>query len=278
MNRSVVQIFIVFALLVGLTAAVLVRVRTRLNLGKPGVKIVAVPLYDPESNLVASSSVYLPSKVANFSSTLEPVTKPELQMLPPDTIFGRRLYTAPDHFTIGASVVLMGTDRTSIHKPQYCLVGQGEAIMQSEVVTIPMTKPFPYDLNVMKLTTRSQRSISKGHVITLSGMYIYWFVADGELTPLHGQRMWWMAKDMLATGVLQRWAYISYFARCMPGKEDELFSRMKAFITDIVPEIQTTPSADQPKFAVIPARTEPARSNNFGLPSFAEAPLSMISH
>jgi hypothetical protein len=51
----------------------------------------------------------------------------------------------------------------------------------------------------------------------------------------------------------------------MPGKEDELFSRMKAFITDIVPEIQTTPSADQPKFAVIPARRDPVRLNGFDL-------------
>jgi hypothetical protein len=134
-----------------------------------------------------------------------------------------------------------------------------------------MTRPFPYDLKVMKLTTSSTRAVSKGKFVTLSGMYIYWFVADGELTPSHGQRMWWMAKDLLTSGVLQRWAYIAYFARCIPGQEDALFVKMKNFIIQSVPEFQTTPAGDQPKLAAL--------STTAALPpvSAAEVPLQPVS-
>ena len=55
-----------------------------------------------------------------------------LGALPEDTSFGARLYTAPDQFGLLMNVVLMGTDRTSLHKPQFCLTGQGWAIDQSK--------------------------------------------------------------------------------------------------------------------------------------------------
>jgi hypothetical protein len=53
--------------------------------------------------------------------------------------------------------------------------------------------------------------------------------------------MWWMAKDMMLTGVLQRWAYVTYFAVCAPGEEDATFERMKKMIAASVPEFQLTP-------------------------------------
>ena len=52
------------------------------------------------------------------------------------------------------------------------------------------------------------------------------------------QRMWWMAREMFRTGVLQRWAYISCFAICPPGREDATFERMTKFIAASVPEFQ----------------------------------------
>jgi len=55
--------------------------------------------------------------------------------------------------------------------------------------------------------------------------------------------MWWMARDLIRTGVLQRWAYVSYLAICEPGQEDATFERMKTFIAASVPEFQLTPSA-----------------------------------
>jgi len=245
MNRRAVQVFVGFALLVGLTALLLVRVRANYVLGKAGVKVVEVPLYNEDTNQIANVSVYLPDRLADYRAAMTPpVSKIELQMLPPDTVYGRKIYTGPDRFESMINVVLMGTDRTSIHKPQYCLTGQGQNILSSEVITIPMARPMPYELKVMKLTTTSQVALGNGNFQTMSGLFLYWFVADGHLTPHHGERMWLMGKDLLTRGLLQRWAYIAYFSICPPGQEGVLLERMKRFIAASVPEFQTTTGSE----------------------------------
>jgi hypothetical protein len=67
-------------------------------------------------------------------------------------------------------------------------------------------------------------------------------VADGEQTPDHLQFMKWLARDLLRTGVLQRWTYVSYFAYCVPGQEDATFEKMKSLIAHSVPEFQLPPA------------------------------------
>jgi hypothetical protein len=66
-------------------------------------------------------------------------------------------------------------------------------------------------------------------------------VADREQTTDNFQRMWWLARDLLRTGVLQRWAYVSYFSVCAPGQEDAAFERMNKLIAASVPEFQAPP-------------------------------------
>ncbi len=196
MTRPAIQVFVGFLLLVGVTAALLVRVRSNYTLGKPGVKVVSAPVYDEDHNPISNQSVYLPEAIEDYSSTNSPVTKLETGMLPPDTVYGRRIYRNGAS-SIMASVVLMGTDRTSIHKPQYCLTGQGETILGSEVISIPIVKPAPYELKVMKLMTTSQHPSGSGKFFTTSGIYLYWFVADGQLTPHLGERMLLMGRDLI---------------------------------------------------------------------------------
>jgi hypothetical protein len=72
-------------------------------------------------------------------------------------------------------------------------------------------------------------------------VFVYWFVADGLLTARHTDRMWWMAKDLLSNGVLERWAYVMCFSACLPGQEDATFGRLKQFIASATPEFQLTP-------------------------------------
>ena len=76
------------------------------------------------------------------------------------------------------------------------------------------------------------------------GIYVYWFVADRELTADHLQRMWWMARDLIRQGTLQRWAYVACFSVCLPGQEEATYQRMKEFIAASVPEFQLTTAAD----------------------------------
>jgi hypothetical protein len=236
MNRKTTILFSIALLLIGGTASVLANLRARQKLGLPAVR----------TSVMAESSgleVELPEDILDYDSEPLPTQEIALDYLPKDTSFGQRLYTAPDGRWIIANVVLMGTDRTSLHKPQFCLEGQGWKINDhaSKELSIPMERPYAYDLPVMKLLA-SKVIIDQGQQVPARGVYLYWFVARDELTAKHWQRMWWMARDLFRTGVLQRWAYVSYFAMCSPGQEEATLERMKKLIVASVPEFQLTPA------------------------------------
>jgi hypothetical protein len=254
MKRKNAQIFIVFSVLVALTAGLLLRVRANYVLGEPGLIVADVPMYvafDKHTNILSTNGVVLPEQVLDYTSVPVHVTSSEVQMLPPDTLYGRRVYQGSDGLKMMISVVLMGTDRTSIHKPQYCLTGQGETILHSEVISIPIAEPHPYNLELMKLTTAAERHVAGGQTVPTRGLYLYWFVADGQLTPHHGERMWLMGKELLTKGRLQRWAYVAYWGICSPGQEDALLGRMKKFIAASVPEFQKTTGEETSRAAAL---------------------------
>ena len=238
MNRKAIQIFVIFTVLVVCAGALLARVQSNYKLGEPGVRLGEIPLFDTESNLVANVTVALPETALSCSSMASPVDPLELDMLPPDTVYGRRFYKDENGFNAAVSVVLMGTDRTSIHKPQYCLLGQGWQIEHAEVIGVPISQPHPYDLRVMKLSLTKEMIQKGGATQTVKGYFLYWFVADDQLTPYHPERMWWMARDLLTKGVLQRWAYVAYLSACYPGQEEALLEQMKRFVAETVPQFQ----------------------------------------
>ena len=235
MNKQKWTLLALVLLMIAGTGLLLTRLRANQRLGAPGVKTSPLP---GSHNL----QVDLPVRVLDYESTNLPVEKMVLDTLPKDTSFGQRLYTAPDKSWVQVNVVLMGSDRTSIHKPQICLGGMGFKIDEaaSGETSVHLERPFPYELPVMKLIA-SKEVTEGGRKYPVRGIYVYWFVAENQYTSKHNQRMWWMAKEMLRTGVLQRWAYISYFAICPPGGEEATFERLKTMIAASVPEFQLTP-------------------------------------
>jgi hypothetical protein len=226
--------------LVAGTGALLVRLRSVQKLGQPGLKLTAQNVYDEDGNLIGTNAVFLPERVLDYESSPVPVRQAEYNWLPKDTTYGRRLFKAADGFETLLSVVLMGTDRTSIHKPEYCVTGQGWVIREKMKVKVPVLRPYPYDLPVMRLTLVGQAPSADGRPLALSGLYVYWFVDDRQLTADHKERMWWLARDLVRTGTLSRWAYVTCFAVCTPGQEGITFERMKNFIAEAVPEFQLT--------------------------------------
>jgi len=243
---------VVLALIAGVTAFLSTQ-QSRQKLGEPGVRVVQEPIYalapGASTNppvLVSNKSVYLPAQVLDYRSQRTPISQVTVDALPKDTLFGYRSYVQSNGFGLACHVVLMGADRTSIHKPQYCLQGSGYATVSSEPVTVRISRPHPYDLPIMKLNLR-QMNNQGSDARTRAAVFAYWFVADDKLTSSHVDRMWWTARDMLRTGVLQRWAYVICFAPCEPGQEEQTFEKMKEFIAASVPEFQLAvgpPAAD----------------------------------
>jgi hypothetical protein len=219
MNKTKWILAIVGLLLISGSAVVLLKFKAHQKLGQPGVK--TRPLADSR-NL----EILLPASVLDYTS--EWVEQPAIvtNTLPPDTSYGSRRYTAPDGFSALVTVVLMGSDRTSLHKPQYCLTGAGWTIDSNATreETVRMDQPQPYDLPVVKYVA-SRQVQQDGRTADWRGIYVYWFVADDAISATESglERMWAMAHRLVTTGVLQRWAYISYFAVCPPGHEEATY-------------------------------------------------------
>ena len=213
-----------------LSAAFLSYWKLNQKLGKPGVHVVEL---DEKGKLAFS----FPEALSGYSGREIPVTDGVIEALPADTTIDIRLYKGTDGFEMQLQGVLMGTDRTSIHQPQFCLTGIGFNIKDSIIDTIRIESEEPYELPVMVL--RSEKEF-QGR--TYTGYYIYWFVADGLTTPKHGERMWWMAKGLFTTGELQRWAYVSCLAVCDPAIEEVTLARMKSFLAEAIPTFQSRPA------------------------------------
>ena len=238
------------AAIIGACALFLGTWQKRQRLGEPGIRVVNQPVEGIEASpsgtnifVAGTSSIYLPENVPGYESRALPITKLVVDWLPKDTTYGQRIYKATNGFEIQMMGVLMGTDRTSIHLPDYCLRGGGWLPEPKEKTTISVDRPVPYELPVMRIKVKNTYRDANGQDHKLSGVFVYWLVADGQLTASHRQLMWWMGRDLLRTGVLQRWAYITHFSICRPGDEEATYARMSEFIRASVPQYQLTPVA-----------------------------------
>ncbi len=247
MNKQNLSLLGTTVALIVAGALTLTYFQTHQKLGSPAVRTRPLP---GGQNL----EVLLPEKVLNYDSIAVEVSEIETNTLPKDTSFGKRSYTSPDGFRVDLSVVLMGNDRTSLHKPQYCLQGQGWCVDQGATVktNVHIQQPYPYDLPIVEMVSSRERSV-KGEKTSIRGIYVYYYVADGALyagTSGFGH-MRRSALDVLTTGILPRWAYVSYFTFCPPGLEDVAFERVKQFIAAATPEFQLHP---RPKETVLSSR------------------------
>jgi len=246
MKRRELTLLLAGLVLIGGTAGLLGRLKTHQRLGKPGVRTTPIP---GSANL----RILLPEKVLDYQASFVQESEAVTNTLPKDTSFGRAVYTGPGGFWIDVGDVLMGTDRTSIHKPQFCLTGQGWRITKTEVTSVPTSSPHQYDLPVIRLTTAPREINLDGRLVQASATYVYWFVADGTLSadPWGFKRMWSTTKHLLATGERHRWAYVACLALSTPGQENAVFERIRQFIAASAPEFQLTPP---PAAAAVTAR------------------------
>lgn len=211
------------------------------RLGDPGIKSQAIAgKINRELILPDSLPGYTSEILTNNDSLLE-------SYLPGDTSFQIRGYRGTDGFFSELSVVLMGSDRTSIHNPEICMPSQGWEIDNrlTSVEKIRMSSPHPYDLPVNRIISTKVIQDATGKSQTYRSIYVYWFVDGTHYTEKSWEwKVWWIPRDLVLKGVLERWSYISLFSSCLPGQEDATFERMKQLITAAVPQFQLVPRPD----------------------------------
>ena len=165
---------------------------------------------------------------------LASMTLDEKQLLPPDTQLLRKVYQDAQRRAIFATIVLSGSERASIHRPQICLEGQGNVIVHDETLNVPLAGRGP--LEVMVLDLLEGRQMAGDDRASKASYFAYWFVGKGRETPYHMQRMLWMATDRIFHNVSHRWAYISV-SGLREEDSDGYKGEIRAFVAEMYPQM-----------------------------------------
>jgi hypothetical protein len=148
----------------------------------------------------------IPDICPDCGSRLYNMARAEKEQLPEDTEFVKSAYTNAAGARLFTSIVLSGTARDSIHRPQRCLKGQGNTIDGEYTLEVPLEGRDPLKIRVIK-SSRTFRT-AEGTVPYYS-YYAYWFVGQDRETPYHLARMFWLAWDRVVRSTANRWAYIA---------------------------------------------------------------------
>ena len=173
-----------------------------------------------------------PGKCPACGAELHTMSLAEYEQLPRDTAFLKGRYTNAVNDEVIVSMVLSGRDRESIHRPERCLVGQGNSIDRSYVLEAPIAGRQP--LGVMVLETTRPMDLHSGKR-ELLGYYAYWFAGQGRETPFHWKRMFWLGWDRIVHSVAHRWAYIALAGRRDSGRQFQ--EQLKSFIGELYPRL-----------------------------------------
>jgi len=177
-----------------------------------------------------------PEVCPKCGSTLLSLSLAEERILPKGTGIAKKLYRRIPLEEISVSVVVTGSERSGIHRPQWCLPAQGFSIRRRRRTSVP--QPEREQLPVALLEIERVTSSNAGVPQRSRGVFAYWFTGNGRSTASHTARLFWMAFDSLVEGTTHRWAYVSilYDHR---GTDEANLQTLREFIRDFAPMIRT---------------------------------------
>lgn len=161
----------------------------------------------------------------------------ERELLPPDTGFSRKTYVAvaDGRQQVFLSLVLSGRDRTSIHRPELCLVGQGWTVR--DTATVALRRPGAAGGEMPATRLRVDREIATPQGRTrVPQLVVYWFVGGDRMVASHGGRMAVDAWQRVTQARADRWAYVLMQTDAADG-EAAAMARLQTVIDGALPGI-----------------------------------------
>lgn len=142
-------------------------------------------------------------------SELGSVSVGEKRLLPANTPIFRRVYRRDGHPDVMATFVFSGMERQSIHKPQRCLVAQGNRITDEYTHRAACDRDGG-TLPVRVLEIARPVRDSAGQVVsTDANVYVYWLFNPERETVHHWSRLWRTVWDNAIRSYRPRWGYAS---------------------------------------------------------------------
>ncbi len=169
-------------------------------------------------------------------SDLAPISIGEKKLLPDNTPIFRREYIRDGSLPIQATIVFSGIERRSIHRPQTCLVSQGNRI----------TNEYPYDvktgpdstLEITILELQQFYGEADGTKTSVSSIYAYWLFNPERETNSHLSRFLHMAIDNSLRNYRPRWGYVSISLLRDPKKPDAWKDQLNEFVPLLYPVLE----------------------------------------
>ena len=192
--------------------------------------------HDPENlNQYKVSELELPDVDPVSGEKLYTMSLAEYDALPHDTQFVKSIYTNDASEQVFVSIVLSGKERNSIHRPQRCLVGQGNTIADTKYIKVPLEGRKELKLCILE-TVRNYRD-AEGNPQAYLGYYAYWFVGQKRETPSHYERMFWLAWDRVIHSVAHKWAYIAVSGKRSEEGGEVYFEEIEQFVQKLYPNL-----------------------------------------
>ena len=167
------------------------------------------------------------------------VTAIEREVLPSDTGFSRKNYVSLRNLNVSVflSIVLSGRDRTSIHRPELCLVGQGWTITGREQRTFQWPGRADAAIPVTVLRIEHDFTTAKGQKGKLPGLFVYWFVGADRVVATSWERVLRTSLDRLLHLQNHRWAYVVMQTHALDG-EPAALARMQDILSRTLPAFE----------------------------------------
>lgn len=168
------------------------------------------------------------------------VSEVERTTLPEDTGYARALYKNIKGNQVYLSIVLSGKDRTSIHRPELCLVGQGWTIIEKTPLTITTASTQTLETTLLKI----ERENEQGERVL--GYFVYYFIAEGKTAATHIERIAIGLKDRVFHFKNHRWAYV-FGQAVIRNDEKETLQSVQDVIRLAFPSIRKTKNQNEGK-------------------------------
>ncbi len=160
-------------------------------------------------------------------SPLSTISIAERMILPKNTPIFRRRYSQPGHSDLTATVVFSGMDRESIHRPQVCLVSQGNRLMDEYTRQVPLGSGETVSVRVIEVARPDAvRSASDAGFV-----YAYWLFNPERETASHFSRFARMFFDNIMRSYRPRWGYASVAIPVDPRRPAAWKDELEAFLS-----------------------------------------------
>ncbi len=171
------------------------------------------------------------------NSQLERLSLAEKTFLPPDTVVTKKRYENAYGEVVNVSIVTTGRERRSIHRPEDCLAGQGNAIEGSRKISVPINGRAPLPVRIVDVRSYGRNGPTDRGMRFAS--FAYWFSGGGHETASNLERMFWMSADRVLLNVVNRWSYVAVTTD-RPSSSADSTDRISSFIRDLYPLVSKT--------------------------------------